>query len=636
MKKSIRLLLPTCTAATLLACGASPVPDRQATSHQPTVAAAPSTPDDPHSLSNPEAVVVRHVHLDLRADFANRRLVGRATLEIARRDGADHLDLDTMGLTIERVQLDDGAPAGFELGAADPVLGRRLRIPVQSQTRFVHIDYTTGPDSAALQWLEPRQTAAGSHPFLFTQAQPILARSWFPCQDTPAVRFTYSARITVPPQLRAVMSAENPLERTADGVYEFRMRQPIPSYLVALAVGDLAFAQLGPRSGVFAEPSVLPRATHEFAEVEAMIDAGESLYGPYRWGRYDILVLPPSFPFGGMENPRLTFATPTILAGDRSLVSLIAHELAHSWSGNLVTNATWSDLWLNEGFTTYFERRIMERLRGVRYAEMLWALGLGDLREDVEDLGADNPDTALQPELAGRNPDDAFSDVPYEKGALLLRFLEERVGREAWDAFLSGYFARFAFQSMTTAGFLQYLRQELLAPRGLRPGELDLRAWIDAPGMPERFPSPDPVLFRVVDEARAAWQDGASAAELDTSGWVTQQWLHFLHGLPEDLPATRMAELDSAFGFTDSGNSEIVTAWLELAVRNGYHAADERLEEFLLRVGRRKFLEPLYSVLATTPSGRQRALEIYRRARPGYHAITTATLDRVLGWTGEA
>src|SRR5436190_3228884 len=384
---------------------------------------------DPHSAARPEDVRVEHLALDLTVDFSSRVLRGAATLTLAAHPHGGELRLDTRDLEIAAVHLDGDSAATFRLEPEVKFLGRALSIDVGPATRTVTVAYATRPEAAALQWLTPAHTAGGKLPFVFTLSQSILARTWVPCQDTPSVRFTYEAVLHVPKELMAVMSAGNPTERAADGVYRFRMEQPIPSYLLALAVGDLAFRSVGPRTGVYAEPTLIEKAAWEFADSEKMVTTAESLFGPYRWGRYDLLVLPPSFPYGGMENPRLTFATPTILAGDRSLVSLVAHELAHSWSGNLVTNATWSDFWLNEGFTNYFENRIMEALYGREFSEMQAALQLASLRKTIAEMGPENPDTRLQLELAGRDPDDGVNDIAYEKGFFFVRLLEEQAGR---------------------------------------------------------------------------------------------------------------------------------------------------------------------------------------------------------------
>ena len=594
-----------------------------------------SLPTDPHSHAGSSPARAHHLGLDLVVDFAARTLAGSATWHLAPAEAAPEVVFDTRDLTIETVACLDTAgrtsPAGFTLGAPDPVLGQALHVALPAGTTAVRIAYRTAPTAAALQWLVPEQTA-GTEPFLFTQSQAILARTWLPCQDSPGIRFTYEATVRVPPQLLALMSAENPQQRNAMGEYTFRMAQPIPAYLMALAVGDLAFTPLSGRTGIYAEPATLPLATHEFADLEHMVAAAEQLYGPYRWERYDLLVLPPSFPFGGMENPRLTFVTPTILAGDRSLTSLVAHELAHSWSGNLVTNATWDDFWLNEGFTVYFERRIMEQLYGREYADMLQVLGRAALHHTIEEIGVASPDTHLHLALAGRDPDEGLTEIAYEKGCSLLLTLESLIGRPRLDAFIKEYFARFSFQAMDTATFLHYLRAELL---DLEPGleaRLNLAAWVDGPGLPPNAPAVTSRRFTAVDQVLAHLRDGTAPATIKptTAEWSSHEWVHFLHGLPPTLAPEQLAALDAAFGFTTTGNAEILTAWFPHTLRAGYAAAAPALEKFLRHVGRRKFLVPLYRALLATTDGPARARTIYKEARPNYHSVATGTLDALL------
>ena len=582
---------------------------------------------DIHSFARPDEAVVRHLVLDLTVDFAAQRLAGSATLTVEVSDGAHELVLDTHGLSIDRVTLDDGTEASFSIGESKPFLGAPLTIAVKPQTCTVRVEYTSAPNAAAVQWLSPEQTAGGKHPFLFTQSQAILARTWVPCQDSPGLRMTYEATMRVPRELMAVMSAENATERSPDGVYHFRMPQPIPAYLLALAVGDLEFRALGPNSGVWAEKPMIEPAAYELADTPKMIEAAEKLYGPYRWGQYDVLVLPPSFPFGGMENPRLTFATPTILAGDRSLVNLVAHELAHSWSGNLVTNATWNDFWLNEGFTVYFERRIMEEISGRDYSEMLALLGHQDLEATVAELPA--RDTHLFQDLTGRDPDEAATKLPYEKGYFLLRLIEESVGRAKWDAFLRDYFDRHAFHSMTTDDFLK----ELHAAFPDLP--FDINVWINGPGIPDSAPVVRSDAFSKVEQQVRAFEGGTSASRLATQKWSTHEWIHFLRHLPKSMTMDQMSDLDSAFRFTESGNSEILHEWLMQAIENRYAPAYDALERFLLRQGRRKFLKPLYQKLAETPEGMERARAIYRKARPMYHSVSYRTIDQILQWRDE-
>ncbi|OWP62582.1 aminopeptidase [Hymenobacter amundsenii] len=596
-------------------------------------------PTDPHSHARPAEVSVRHLALDLRVDFTTQTLAGHATWQLSRPAGstATELVLDIRDLMVEAVLLGDstaGEPTEFTLGDADHVLGQALRIRLRPDTTAVTIRYRTTPGAAALQWLRPEQTA-GTQPFLFTQSQAILARTWLPCQDSPGVRFTYEARVQVPADLLPLMSASNPQQLRSDGRYEFRMDQPIPAYLMALAVGELEFRALSPRTGVYAEPATLPKAMAEFGELEPMVAAAEDLYGPYRWERYDLLVLPPSFPFGGMENPRLTFVTPTILAGDRSLTSLVAHELAHSWSGNLVTNATWNDFWLNEGFTVYFERRIMERLYGRPYADMLQALGHAALLHTVQEIGTASPDTHLRLNLAGRDPDEGLTEIAYEKGDYLLLTLEHLVGRPALDTFIKEYFARHAFQSMDTDSFITYLHEQLLNEHPGLAAKLRLAEWIDGPGIPGNAPPVASARFAAVDAAVATWQQGTPANQLNTAAWSSHEWVRFLHQLPAGLASGQLAELDAAFGFTQSGNAEILAAWLPLTIAADYAPAEAALHDFLTRVGRRKFILPLYKALLTRPDGLARARRLYAAARPNYHAVATSTLDALLGRPAE-
>lgn len=586
--------------------------------------------DDPHSFARPSEAVVRHLDLELKVDFGEKILSGFARYRI-HNNGAEQIVFDARGLAIKRVTA--GQPekeAAFNLSAPVPHLGSALTIDIDPSVEIVTIYYSTTPEgAAALDWLDPEQTADKKHPFLFTQGQAILARTWIPCQDSPGIRITYNARIEAPKELMAVMSASNPQRKNSSGVYNFTMAQPVPPYLIALAVGDLQFKAVGERTGVYAEPSMVDKAAFEFADMEKMLLAAEEIYGPYLWDRYDVIVLPPSFPFGGMENPRLTFATPTVIAGDRSLTSLIAHELAHSWSGNLVTNATWNDFWLNEGFTVYFERRIMERLYGVNYTNMLALLGFQDLEAVVEDLwtSGDSLGACLKLNLEGRDPDDGMNDVAYEKGALFLTLLEEKTGRKNFDDFLRQYFERHKFQAVTTEEFLAYLEEHLISKYGL---DVNIDEWVYKPGIPANVPKAGSNKFDLVDAQVERLDAGADPPSLDTRGWTTHEWLHFIRRLPKDLDESVMKSLDDTFGFSDSGNSEILNVWFELAIRNGY--SDRilpKIETFLVEVGRRKFLTPLYRSFKETGQ-LETARDIYRKARPNYHSISRKTMEDLL------
>ena len=589
--------------------------------------------EDAHSHARPQEAVITHLDLDISVDMVARTIAGTATYKL-HRSGGDSVVFDTDGLQIEKVAQVDGGELQYTLGDSS-FLGRAIRIALPKNADQVVITYRTGKEARALQWLSPSQTADRTQPFLFTQGQAILTRTWLPVQDSPGIRFTYNAKVKVPNNLMALMSAENPQAHTADGVYSFRMDKPIPAYLIALAVGDIAFLPIDARCGVYAEQSMVKKAAWEFADMGRMVTAAEELYGPYRWGRYDVIVLPPSFPFGGMENPMLTFATPTIIAGDRSLTALIAHELAHSWSGNLVTNANWNDFWLNEGFTVYFEHRISEKLYGAGYSAMTGVLGHQDLMSTVKEIesGKDPQDTRLKLDLAGREPDDGMTDIAYEKGYGLLRLLESKVGREKFDLFLRGYFDKFAFQSMTTERFVVYLNEQLLVPNKVK---VDVDRWIYQTGIPDDDIVPVSDNFAKVEVEIVRWEKGTPANQLATKAWSTFEWMHFLRHLPAKLDEARMDELDRAYHFTASGNSEILAAWLEQCVTNEYDKSYERLDEFLTTVGRRKFLIPLYERLIATERGKAIAMNIYKVARPNYHSVSVRTIDGMLGWSAQS
>jgi leukotriene-A4 hydrolase len=604
---------------------------------------------DYHSYANVDQFRVTHVELDLRVDLAGKVISGIVALEFKRLDPrATQLVLDTKDLTVNDVSQKASDVLGataknqtiwvsrpFHLEKPDKILGSALVIelpPSRKTVESVRIDYETLPTSGALQWLTPKQTAGHHKGFLYTQSEPIGTRSWIPLQDTPAVRATYKAKVHTESDVVAVMSAENDPNAKHNGEYSFVMPQAIPSYLIALAVGDLKFQETGPRTGVYAEKSVIKAAAKEFADTESMIQTSEKLFGPYRWTRYDILVLPPSFPVGGMENPRLSFITPTVIAGDKSLVSVIAHELAHSWSGNLVTNATWRDLWLNEGFTDYLQGRIMAAVYGEQRASMEAVLGLKRLRDNLATLKP--ADQVLAIDLRDRDPELVFSDVPYEKGRLFLTYLDAKFGRERFDAFLRGYFDHFAFKSITTDQFTEYLADNLLDRYPGIVSRDQVLAWENAPGIPADAVLPVSSAFQPVDDARTAWLAGTLAPKKFGLDWVTQQWLYFLDNMPPSLSAKQLGDLDKAYEFTHSQNAEIEYSWLVLVIRNNYQPSYPRLEEYLKTIGRRKLIAPLYTDLMKTTSGTEFAKRVYTKARPGYHPDTVAAIDAIVNPTG--
>ena len=598
------------------------------------VASALPGPDE-HSYARPDQVVVRHLLLDLAVDFEQRVLAGTATLQLDWRDpAAAQLLLDTRDLEVSAAEAQDAAgvwqPLAFSLGERHAILGSPLTVQTPGQPASVRLTYRTVPSASGLQWLSPAMTQGKQLPFMFSQSQQIHARSWVPLQDTTLVRFTYEAHLQTPASVMALMSADNDPAAERDGDYRFSMPQPIPSYLLAIAAGDLVFQPVSTRAGVWAEPALVAAAAAEFADTEQMISTAESLYGPYRWERYDMLVLPPSFPYGGMENPRLTFLTPTVIVGDRSLVALIAHELAHSWSGNLVTFALSRDAWLNEGITSYVENRLIEDLYGKAWADMENVIERNGIADEFTPENLPLQRLAIEAGVL-KDPDENLSATVYAKGAWFMQFLEQRVGRSDFDDFLRGYFDHFAFQSISSQQFADYAQENLLSRFPDKVSQAEFEAWLYAPGIPAFAPVTVSERLAAVDAARAAWlADGALPPSATTTDWTTQEWVHFLEGLPATLTEPQLAALDAAYGFTGTANAELAQRWYPLTVRSGYLAARPAIAEFLSRVGRRKLIMPTYSALAATPEGLLFAREVFASARAALHPITIGSVTAVL------
>jgi leukotriene-A4 hydrolase len=584
---------------------------------------------DPHSYVDADQPRPSRLRLRLAVDFDRQRLVGEAALAFASPVAGD-LDLDTKGLALHGAQSESGAPVPFELAPEEPVLGRRLRLRLPAGTREVRIAYETSPDALGLQWLAPEQTAGGAYPFLFSQCQAIHARTVAPLPDTPRIRLSYEASVTVPEGLAAVMSAgpagESPGSAPRTRTFRFEMPQPIPPYLLALAVGRLESRDLSPRTRVWAEPVTLPAAAHEFAETEGMIARAEALFGRYEWDRFDMLVLPPAFPYGGMENPRMTFLTPTLIAGDRSLVDVVVHELAHSWTGNLVTNATIDHFWLNEGFTVWAERRILEALHGPDAAALGWAIGEASLRESLARFGRDSALTRLRTDLSGLDPDDAFSSIPYEKGARFVELLERTAGRDRWDRFMRDYVDGFRFTSITTEEFLDFLEAKL-------PGvasAVEARRWLYDPGLPENSPVFRSPVIESLTALAEGFPGGARPSREEAARWTPAETLIYLQRLPRELDAASCAWLDRTLGLGERGNHEILVEWLTLAAGSDYEPAFPRLREVLTRVGRMKYLRPLYTALGRHPRTRALAREVFAVASPRYHNLSRRVASSVM------
>jgi len=590
----------------------------------------PTAVIDEHSYSKPELAVVKHLDLDIKVDFDTQTISGKASWLIDNISKGNEIIFDENTLNITKVTLgDEEKETKFELGKDTEFHGKPLHITIEPNTTKVNIYYSTTKDAVALQWLTPAQTADKKKPFVFSQGESIWSRTWIPCQDSPGIRFTYNAKVTVPKDLLAVMSAVNPQKKNNSGVYTFKQDKAIPSYLMAIAVGDLEFQAIDNRTGVYAEPSMLKKSVWEFAELGKMVVAAEKLYGPYRWGRYDVLVLPPSFPYGGMENPNLTFLTPGVIAGDRSLTSLLAHELGHSWSGNLVTNATWDDIWLNEGFTTYVEHRIGEEIFGKEEAEMQDVLTRKDLDDNIAEFGATNPDTRLKVSLTGRNPDDGISQIPYVKGYNFLKVIEQAVGREKFDPFIKNYFDAHAFQSITTEDFVKYINDNLIKGDKALADKIKLDDWIYKPGIPSNITSVHSDDFTAIDSIQKNWRK-TGVKRLSQKIKSTTEKQHFIDYLPADITVEEMTAIDAEFNFTKNGNFVIKRQWFVQAIRHQYKTAYPAIEQFMIATSRTGSLMTLYKELVKTPEGKVWAKQIFDKAKSGYHATTVQAVGDLL------
>ena len=601
---------------------------------------------DYHSFANIEQFRVTRLELNLRVDFMNKVLFGVVALQVKRLDpNATQLVLDTRGLDIRDVSEKPSNVMGalsksettwvsrpFHVDKADPVLGSPLVIelpPGKKSTESIKIEYVTSPTAPALQWVTDKQTAGKHHPFMYTLSYPIGTRSWIPLQDTPQVRAGYSAVIMTDDDVIAVMSANNDPRVKRKGQYAFLMRDPVPSSLIALAVGDLRFKETGPRTGVYAEKPLLEEAAKEFADTGAMLQSAERLFGPDRFDRYDIVVMPPSFPTVEVGNLSAPFVTSTAVTTDRSQEPVVARALAQSWAGGLVSVSSWRDAWINEGLSRYMGNRLMEEALGSpRVAAASW-LELRSLRENLDRQSAG--DQVLAADLRGRDPGAPSREPAYQKAGLFFTYLDGKYGRERFDAFLRGYFDHFSLRSVDTDQFLAYLKDNLLDRfPGIVTREQAL-SWVASIGIPADALLPASTAFDSVDAARNAWLAGKTPAKkIDNRGWETPQWVYFLSGLPATLRRDQMAELDQAFGFDRSANAQEAGGWFLLVIRNDYQPAYPHLEEYLKTTGRTSLIVPLYAELVKTPAGTTLARRVYPLAKPFYAAQTVAAVDAVV------
>ncbi|XP_027367344.1 leucine aminopeptidase [Abrus precatorius] len=597
-------------------------------------------PVDPHSFTDSTHPPTTHISLTLYFDFSTSTIDGSALITLQNPHTGPFF-LDTRSLTIHSVHdpQSNNTPLPFSLSDPHPIKGSQLSITLSNHASFV-VTYTTSPSSSALQWLLPPQTFNKSHPFVYTQCQAIHARAVFPCQDTPAIRIRYSARLNIPSQLSAVMAARHverraPTEEEARGnsgrvVEEFVMEQPVPPYLFALAVGELGNREVGPRTRVYGEDvaEVLESAAREFSGTEEMIREGERLFGAYEWERFDLLVLPPSFPYGGMENPRMVFLTPTVIKGDNTGAQVVAHELAHSWTGNLITNKTNEHFWLNEGFTTYAERRIVEAVQGEKRATLNIGIGWRGLNEEMERFKDNLEFTKLKNNQEEIDPDTVYSEVPYEKGFQFLWRIERQVGRPAFDEFLKKYIATFKFKSIDTETFIDFLKANI-------PGienQIDLVLWTEGTGIPSDAYEPDSTVYKTIVSLANEAVNGRMPREDEVAGWQGQEWELYLDNLPKSIETSQIIALDSRYKLSESKDYEVKVSFLHRAISCGCKAYHNEVEKTLKGVGRMKYLRPLYTSLVNSSGNEDDkvfAKRLYSEARECYHPIAQGVVEAI-------
>jgi leukotriene-A4 hydrolase len=588
--------------------------------------------------------VTKHIRLAWNVDFVNSKIWGTATLSMVRIGKEKLVKLDCSHLNVKCVtDVKSGQRLQFTVDPQATKFGGLLAVDLMSSedSAFdLQIEYETTEKCSALQWLRPEQTVGKVHPYLFSQCQAIHARSMLPCQDTPAIKATYNATVTLSAPLAAVMSANKRRQLSSvDGMHTFDFEQtlPIPSYLIAIGAGAITSKEIGPRSAVWCEKEILEAAAFEFAETESFITTAEQLVGKYVWERYDILLLPPSFPYGGMENPCLTFLTPSLLCGDRSLVDVVAHEISHSWTGNLVSCMNWEHFWLNEGFTMFLERKILAKLHGEGWRQFNSHIGLADLRESVAQFGGDGPETALIPDLSNTDPDDVFSSVPYEKGYTLLYVLEELVGGGTiFEPFFKAHIQHHAGKSITSEEFktflFDYFKDDVAITSKLTAFEWS--KWLQGRGMPPTIPKYSEEMLTPCRQLAQAWIQTGKSDAVDFGSFSPAQKTMFLDLLllkANQLDPVVLETLNNAYHLSESKNVEVLLKWYLICIRNKNEAFFEAAAKFATQHGRMKYCRPILRELYKSGEvGRKIALTTFERNKSFYHPIAAQMIAKDL------
>ncbi|XP_030383492.1 leukotriene A-4 hydrolase isoform X2 [Scaptodrosophila lebanonensis] len=604
---------------------------------------------DPSSYSEPDLITTEHSALNWTVDFAATKLRGSVLHRFnVLSTNLDKILLDVRDINVTNATLlADGSELPINYFISDPVsdIGQKLTLELPAGTAKgnlnVRIDYETANNASGLQWLTPEQTLGKQHPYMFSQCQAIHARSVVPCQDTPSVKFTYDAVIQHPKELTALMSAI--IDKKQEGQTSFKQEVPIPAYLLAIAIGKLVSRPLGPNSNVWAEEAIVDACAEEFSETTTMLKTASDLCGPYVWKQYDLLVMPPSFPFGGMENPCLTFVTPTLLAGDKSLADVVAHEIAHSWTGNLVTNKNFEHFWLNEGFTVFVEAKVVGRMQGQKELDFKMLSNLTDLQECLRTQLAGTPELSkLVVDLSNCGPDDAFSSVPYMKGSTFLRYLEDLFGGPSvFEPFLRDYLKKFAYKSIVTDDFKGALYDYFKdTDKKDKLGEVDWELWLKSEGMPPIIPKFDETLSNVTKELARIWSKSTVAELIDNNNIKQKISIHqlidFLGKLIEhqdivDLNERKIELLEDTYNLKQSKNAEVRFRLNRLIIRARLIKRLDEIIEFANSNFRMKFCRPIYRDLAAWPEAKPIAVRNFVSVRDQMMAVCSHTIEKDLG-----
>jgi leukotriene-A4 hydrolase len=588
--------------------------------------------------------------LELEIDFDNKIFHGRQTLHMrTHKFDVKKVYLDIRDITVLNITEPSGKVLDFEIDNPNPNLGQRLKITIPTEwiefeTFQLIIDYTTSTSASAVTWLSKEQTSGKKQPYMYTQCESIHARSIAPLQDTPSVKATYSLAFTTPLEIvtRASGNLTHEFTDETKRYTNFEMSIPIQSYLLAIASGNLAEKQVGKRTYVITEPEDLERAANEFEELETFLETAENYTIPYEWGVYKLLILPPSFPFGGMENPLLTFASPAIVVGDKSSVDVGIHEICHSWFGNLVTNVNWSNFWLNEGFTVFHERKVVSKVDSLTAAKVSAKLENQTMYFDMIGYGMDNSYSSLTPIFNGAHPDDAFSNVPYEKGFQFLTYLESLVSEDKFQEFLQSYLKAFQKTSISSEDFVDHFTSFVKKNFSWKESkaildQIDFKTWIEGPGLPPVIVDLDTPEYNAAINLAESFLNGSpdpSASDIYSGFSVNLKGLFLSHMIQyvDRVTSDIAANVDNTVHVSQEINGEIVFRWLEVAVRSGYHAAPFDTEnEFLGSIGRMKFVTPIYQAIHDVAP--DNAQQIYAGHRDFYHPIARDAIEDILKGT---